>query len=272
MAEPDFDAAAFHARLGTRALGRSLIALAAAGSTNDVAWEAHARGAAHGTAVVADAQTRGRGRAGREWHTAPGKGLALSLLVRDAGARRPLGVVPLTAGLALARGLDALGVRARLKWPNDLLLDARKLAGILVESRSGAAAEERALVIGMGVNVSQTADDFPDALAAGAWPPVSLAMAGHALAREAVATAALDALEPLWDALGEGGAAAVLAAWSERADFWGEVLRVRTAHGEVVGRAVRLDPSGALVLAREGGERVTVLAGDVLPAPAPASR
>jgi len=264
LADPRFDRGAFEARLRTHIMGRHLLARAEAESTNDVAWEALAQGLPDGTTVVADAQTRGRGRAGRPWRTEPGKGLALSLLLHAgcAPARRGgRGAIPLAAGLALARALERLGARAELKWPNDLLIGGRKVAGILCESRRGAADGDAidAVVIGAGVNVGEAAADFPEALAATA---TSLAIEGCDVSREAVAAEFLNALEPLWNELVEGDPAAVLTAWRERATFWGRAVRVSTPAGDVSGVATGLDPAGGLVLERDGAA-VTVIAGDL---------
>ncbi len=259
MAESTFDGARFMALLATRRLGRTLIARAEVESTNDEAWEALAAGAPDGTAVVADAQTRGRGRAGRSWHTAPGQGLALSVLLHPACDRRRMGALPLAAGLALARALDALGLGAELKWPNDLLLGGRKVAGLLAESRRTAEGADAA-VLGAGVNVRQRAGDFPPGLDRAA---TSIALAGGDATREEVAAGYLNALEPLVGSLQEGDQAEVLAAWRARASFWGRRIRVRGAGAELEGIARDLDAAGALILERPDGARFAVLAGDV---------
>jgi BirA family biotin operon repressor/biotin-[acetyl-CoA-carboxylase] ligase len=259
LAEPTFDRARFAALLSTRRLGRTLITRAEVESTNDVAWEALAAGEPDGTVVVADAQTRGRGRAGRTWHTAPGQGLALSVLLHSGCDRRQMAALPLVAGLALARALEALGARAELKWPNDLLLGGRKVSGVLAESRRTVEGTDAA-VLGVGVNVRQAAGDFPSELARAA---TSLALAGCETTREVVAAGFLNALEPLVASLQEGDGAAALMAWKARARFWGRRLVVRGTTGDVEGIARDLDAGGALILEREDGARVAVLAGDV---------
>ena len=262
MAEPTFDRARFAARLGTRRLGRTLIARAQVESTNDAAWEALAAGAPEGTVVVADAQTRGRGRAGRSWHLAEGKGLALSALLGLGCDMREAGVLPLAAGLALARGLERLGVHAELKWPNDLLLSGRKLSGILCEARraTDAGVPADAVVIGAGVNVAETRSDFPPRIRD---VSTSLALEGFALDREGVAAEFLNALEPLWETLEDGGREPVIEAWRRRAEFWGRPVTVRTPAGALSGIARGLEPDGALVLALEAGGEVAVHAGDL---------
>ena len=272
MAESSFDRAAFAGRLTTRGLGRRLIAEPQLTSTNDRAWEMLSAGEPDGLVVVADAQTRGRGRAGRVWHTAPGKGLALSLLLVREPAPRLLGVLPLACGLALYRGLAGLGVASRLRWPNDVLLGGRKVAGILAESRGVSAAGRAsgiAVVIGLGVNVSQTERDFPPELRDGrrglTWQATSLALEGHRLTREEVAAEFLNALEPLWLELVERGPERVIEAWRQSASFWGERVRVRSGAAHVTGVARGLDPEGRLVLDLEGGGRWAAVAGDLDP-------
>jgi len=259
LAESSFDRGAFTAALATRTLGRRLIARAEVGSTNDVAWEALAEGAPDGTTIVADAQTAGRGRAGRAWHQAPGRGLALSLLLHPGCERRQLGVLPLVAGLALANALEHVGARPELKWPNDLLLAGRKVSGILAESR-GAPQGGDAVVIGVGVNVRHAPEDFPPELQALA---TSLAMEGVATTREQVAAAFLNALEPLWTEVQEGGRERALDAWRARAAFWDREVRAHTPAGVRVGIARALDPDGGLVIEQADGSRVTIVAGDV---------
>jgi BirA family biotin operon repressor/biotin-[acetyl-CoA-carboxylase] ligase len=248
-------------------MGRTLVARAETPSTNDLAWEALAGGVPDGTAVVADAQPAGRGREGRVWHLAPGKGLALSLVLHQDCDRGQGGTLPLVAGLALARALERLGLIATLKWPNDLMVGARKLAGVLCESRRLPSGSDAA-VIGVGVNVTQQQDDFPPALHGLA---TSLAMEGCRTTRETVASGFLNALEPLWVEHQEGGRAAVLEAWRRRAGYWGRVVTVRTPAGPVSGIARDLSPEGGLVLRLESGREVVALAGDLEASPGESS-
>ncbi len=260
MADALFDRARYVARLTTHGMGRVLVTRASAESTNDEAWDALAAGLGDGVAVVADVQTAGRGRSGRAWAHAPGKGLALSVALHLGCDVRQAGVIPLGAGLALQRAIASLGVRTSLKWPNDLLLKGRKLAGILCEVRHQPTGGD-AVVIGVGVNVLQQAEDFPPDVAPIA---TSLAIAGIDTGVEDVAAAFLNAFEPLWPEMQEGDRAAILDAWAERADFWGQGVTVRTPSGELSGIAQRLDEDGALVLRMENGTEHTVLAGDLV--------
>lgn len=133
-------------------LGRPRLHLRETTSTNDRARELAGRGAPHGTVVTAGVQTAGRGRYGRTWSAPAGSSLLLSLIVREFD---PL--LPLRAGLAVA---DVAGPGARVKWPNDVWIDGRKLAGILVEARPG----EGWAVLGIGVNVALDVRDLPPEL------------------------------------------------------------------------------------------------------------
>lgn len=265
MAEFAFDRSRFASRLATRSLGRTLLVREATDSTNDDAHAALAAGQPDGVTVIAGAQLRGRGRAGRTWTQVPGQGLAMSFALHPGCDVRQAGVVPLAAGLAVARAAAALGARAAIKWPNDVLLAGRKLAGVLCELRRLPQGGE-AYVIGVGVNVRHAREDFPDALRDVA---TSLALAGVDAALEDVAAEVLNAFEPLWAELQEGDRAKVLAAWSERAAFWGEPVTVRTPAGAVAGVAQRLDGDGGLVLRLESGAETTVIAGDLEPGAAP---
>jgi BirA family biotin operon repressor/biotin-[acetyl-CoA-carboxylase] ligase len=263
MSAERFDRARFEARLGTRRFGRALLVRDTAASTNDLAWDALAEGLPDGVTVIAEAQTRGRGREGRPWFMAPGRGLALSVALHPGCDRRQAGCLPLVAGLALARALDGFGLAADLKWPNDLLVRGRKLSGILAESRRLATPDggtRDLVVIGVGVNVGERPEDFPAELRATA---TSLAIEGVAASREDVAASFLTALEPLWAELQEGSRAVVLDAWRRRASFWGRPVDARTPAGMLRGIAHDLDPDGALLLRLDDGRVLPVLAGDV---------
>lgn len=254
-----FDRTRFSARLGTHRMGHALLVRESTVSSNDDAWEALAT-LGDGAAVIALEQTSGRGRAGRAWAQVPGRGLALSVVLRLGCDVRQAGAIPLAAGLAVVRAAHALGVpAARLKWPNDVLVDGRKLAGVLCEVRRAALGGD-AVVIGVGLNVAHTREDFPEELRERS---TSLAMQGSKATIEDAAAEVLTKLEPLWNELQEGDRAAVLAEWSRWAGHWGEWVCVSTPSGKMEGIAQRLDSAGGLVLRIEAGTEITVVAGDV---------
>ncbi len=256
-----FDRAHFASRLATRRLGRTLLVRESTGSTNDDAWDAWGAGLGDGVTVIAEAQTGGRGRDGRTWTHAPGKGLAMSAALHLGCDVRQAGLLPLAAGLAVARACERFGVPVRLKWPNDVLASGRKLAGVLCEMRRDPRGGD-VVVVGIGLDVRQAPEDFPPGLRETA---TSLWCEGADVRVEDAAAAVLSALEPLWDEVQEGDRTAVLAAWSAAAAFWGEPVTVRTPAGAVTGVAQRLDEAGGLVLRLESGTETTVLAGDLEP-------
>jgi BirA family biotin operon repressor/biotin-[acetyl-CoA-carboxylase] ligase len=209
-------------------------------STNERAKELADAGALHGTLVTADEQSAGRGRQGRAWTAPPGSAVLMSLILRDLDERHAL--LPLAAAVAVC---EALPVDAAIKWPNDVWIDRRKVAGILIEGRP----QEGWAVLGIGINV--TTDSFPAELAEIA---TSLQLAGHATTAAAVLTDLLAALDR-WICAPPGP---VLEAWRSRDALKGE--RVRWSDGE--GIAGGIDDSGALVVETDHGP-VTLDAGEV---------
>lgn len=254
-----FDRASFVASLTTRRLGRTLLVRESTVSTNDDAWEAWGAGLGDGVTVIAESQTGGRGRAGRSWSHTRGLGLAMSCALHLGCDARQAGVLPLAAGLAVAQACERIGVPVRLKWPNDVLASGRKLAGVLCEMRRDPRGSD-VVVVGIGLDVRQRTEDFPPELRDVA---TSLAIAGADVSVEHAAAQILSALEPLWNEAQEGDRAAVLAAWSTRAAFWGETVTVRTPTGPVTGVALRLDDDGALVLRSPSGVETKLFAGDL---------
>jgi BirA family transcriptional regulator, biotin operon repressor / biotin---[acetyl-CoA-carboxylase] ligase len=206
-------------------------------STNERAKELAVAGALHGTLVTADEQSAGRGRQGRVWSAPPRSAVLMSLVLRELDE-----LLPLTAAVAVC---EALPVEAGVKWPNDVWIDRRKVAGILVEGRP----QEGWAVLGIGLNV--TTDAFPPELADTA---TSLRLVGADTTTEAVLRDLVTSLSRWLDAPRD----AVLAAWRSRDALRGE--RVRWSGGE--GIADGIDDSGAL-LVQTGNGHATLDAGEV---------
>ena len=234
------------------------------GSTNDVAAMLASRDGSEGAVVIADAQTAGRGRRGRDWFSPPGSGLYVSVVLtpgraQNAVADRATRLVTLAAGVALSEAVAAgTGLVADLKWPNDLYVGRRKLAGILAEGAGGEGRPE-AIVLGFGINVSAAA--YPSALGDRATSLES--ELGRPLDRATLLAESLAALSRRYDDLLAGRFDVILDAWRARAPG-GNGARVAwtTASGLRSGTTAGLDDEGAL-LVRVGDRIERIVAGEV---------
>jgi BirA family transcriptional regulator, biotin operon repressor / biotin---[acetyl-CoA-carboxylase] ligase len=231
-------------------------------STQDVVRAAARAGAGSGYLCVADEQSAGRGRQGRRWVAPAGSALLASILLRRRST--PEGV-PLAAGLALGEVIGRLGVEARVKWPNDVLVGGAKLAGILAEVEPAAPGPETAVVLGVGVNLR--VDSFPDGVVA-----TSLHRhldEGSMPSRDQLLAALLPELAGWLRLLDSGGIATLLPDWRRRAAGLGERVVAATPAGRVEGMALDVDADGALLVGTDAGV-VRLLAGDVHIQPAAA--
>ncbi|HEY7956702.1 MAG TPA: biotin--[acetyl-CoA-carboxylase] ligase [Polyangia bacterium] len=246
--------------LETGWLGRAWRHVASCGSTNDEAARWAKEGAPAGAVVVADSQTRGRGRLGRVWHSPPGESLYLSVVLRPRLVPSLVPPVTLAAGVAVAEAIARFEVEPALKWPNDVLASGRKAAGILTEMATAQGAVEH-LVIGIGVNLNGLA--FPDELAAIA-TSLRRERGGAPIDRPAFAAALCERLEAWYEVFESGGAPAVAAGWRRFARFFGQRLTVAQGGGTVSGVAEALEDDGALRLRADDGRLVRVIAGEVV--------
>ncbi|MDZ7413820.1 MAG: biotin--[acetyl-CoA-carboxylase] ligase [candidate division KSB1 bacterium] len=247
--------------LKTRYMGRQIRFLDSVGSTNDVARDLATQGAEQGLTVVAAQQTRGRGRGRRTWHSLPGAGLYFSVVLRPTLSPQRCGLLSLAASLAVAEALEkATKLKVQLKWPNDVLVDGKKLCGILAESELMGDRVKFA-VIGIGLNTNRTrALGLPESvLATATW------LSDHTptLPDEVKLLAALLlALEKRYEELEKSRGNQLVKAWKRRCVHLGREVRI--AEGETTLRGVAQDiaPDGSLVLETPWGEVRHILAGD----------
>ena len=227
------------------------------GSTNDVAAALAERGESEGTVVVADAQSAGRGRHGRTWASPPGAGLYMSMVMRPAA--HAVGLLTIAAGVALADGIQAAtGLRPQLKWPNDVYMDGRKLAGILAEAGTSAAGVQH-VVLGCGINLMPAA--YPADVAARATSIES--ELGRPIDRGLLLVECLSALHIRYRELESNASAAVISRWRERAaSMFGRRVEWDVAGVTRHGVAEDIDGTGAL-LVRDGTSRARVISGEV---------
>jgi len=253
----DLDGARIEIELAQRgvALGRPLVVLDITTSTNDDAKRAAQEGAPDGAAFVADAQTRGRGRLGRSWHSPAGENLYASFVLRPSWGPKVAPLGTLAAGLAVADAIASRVPRARvgLKWPNDVLVDDRKVSGILSEAQL--AGGDAWIVVGIGVNVG--ARTFPPELAEIA---TSLALSGAmSLDRGALFVDIASALSLRVAALRAGDPAPLVESFAARDALAGRRITVDGAPATALGIAA----NGSLCVRRPDGRETTCLAGDV---------
>ncbi len=248
--------------LKTHSFGRKVYAFGSIDSTNNCARTMANAWAPEGTLVVAESQTAGRGRLGRSWISSAEESLTFSVVLRPGTDSEAINLLPLLAGVAVAEAIrEVAGVEVECKWPNDLLIDGKKVCGILLE---GALREDGLdfVVAGIGINVNQ--GGFPQELSGKA---TSLRlMCGREFRREDLLRAVLQHFERLYRSGLDERFSSVPRLWAAHARMLGKPLEVRSNESALAGIAVRIAPDGGLVIATGAGEQ-TVYAGDVTVGP-----
>ena len=220
-------------------------------STQDLARSAAIAGADQGWTVITDLQLEGRGRHGRAWIAPSETALLFSTILQPPVDVLPL--LPLLSALSVAGGIEvATGVVAELKWPNDVLVNGLKLAGILLEHPGGAA-----VILGVGVNVNQLSVDLPPGA-------TSLrALTGRPLAREPLLAAILNDLANAYDRADREGVDWIVPGWRSRSSMLGKPVSFQRDGATIRGVAEDLGSDGALLVRLGDGTRVSVIAGEV---------
>ncbi len=251
-------AESIRAHSGARWIGARIDCLDRVDSTNTRVRQLGVEGAADGTVVIAEEQTGGRGRLGRSWVSPRGRNLYLSVLLRTELVGDGYSQLSLTAGLAASETVHEW-CPATPKWPNDVLIEGRKVVGILaeLETRGGG----HFVVLGLGINVNMRQSDLPADLHHKA---TSIAMAtGAEVDRARVAGRLLHNLEARYEQLRRDGFGEIAAEWTRRSGFVGRRIRVEEPGGVIEGEVLGLAPDGALCLKRLDGREHRVIAGDV---------
>jgi BirA family biotin operon repressor/biotin-[acetyl-CoA-carboxylase] ligase len=248
--------------LAARIIGREIRYLAETDSTNRQAYALGEAGAGEGLVVIADRQTAGKGRMGRSWASPPGVNLYLSILLRPPLPPQAAPQLTFVSTLAVSRTIAAVsGLSPTHKWPNDVLVGDCKVAGLLNEM-SAESDRIRFVVLGIGVNLNMTADQFPNDLR---MPATSLLLAGgQPVSRALFARTLLEQLDALYAEFLQRGPAPLLAAWEARCDLIGKEVEVdEGGSGILRGKFTGIDRDGALLLTLADGTTERVLAGDV---------
>ena len=244
-------------------LGGKLHYFSRIGSTNSHARELAESGAAEGEFVVAESQSDGRGRLRRRWESPPFVNLYLSLILRPRLPPRHAPQITLAAAVSLAETVSAFLPKApAIKWPNDILIDGKKVAGILTEAACDAQRVEY-VILGIGLNVNYRRADMPEELRDRA---TSLADAiGKTVSRESVLTRLIHDLDRCYGELEQIGFEVLRPRWQAHFSLRGQMVRVEHNGQSIVGRALDIDPEGGLIVEDDRGQRRTIVAGDVLP-------
>jgi BirA family biotin operon repressor/biotin-[acetyl-CoA-carboxylase] ligase len=249
------DLPSLESALDTETLGRRLIYMTSTTSTMDVARLEAEADSSEGTIVVAEEQTAGRGRFGREWVSPAGKNLYVTVLLRPTieRLRRLSMLVPLATALAIE---EATGVTALIKWPNDVLLSGRKVSGILIDNEL-TGGEPRYTLVGIGINVNLDIEPYSEIASVATSIKAEL---DHETPREPILAALLNHIERLYQ---QDDAEAIRAAWKARLDTLGKDVRLNF-RGEIhEGLAEDVDAEGNLILLRPDGSRQSFEAGEV---------
>jgi BirA family biotin operon repressor/biotin-[acetyl-CoA-carboxylase] ligase len=251
-------------RLATRRIGRRIAVWNRASSTNDLAARAASSAANDGLVVLAEEQTAGRGRRGRPWSAPPRSSILMSVVIFPPGhlvSGRPeteaadgRGWLTALGAVAVAEVVTAwTGRDARIKWPNDVRIDGRKVAGILVEQAQGKPRTDGdgpggGAIIGIGLNANLVADDLPDELRERS-TSLQILRAGEPVDRSELTRDLIRRLDSLYDRSRSEGLETLSSPWRDRSEHLGGGVRITTPGGPVVGRLVDLDVLRGLTLA-----------------------
>ena len=240
--------------LKTKAIGQNYFHHDMLSSTMDYAFQLGVEGAAEGTVVCAEGQTKGRGRMERPWTSPKGKGLYFSLILRPNLFPADAAKITLFSAVAICEAISqSTGIKTSIKWPNDLLIQDKKVAGILTEL-SAEMDRVRFIVIGVGLNVNSSLKQLPP-------NATSLKQAsGKNLSRVVLLQDIFQRIEYWYEILNKNGFGPVIDRWRQLTSTLGKKITI----GDVKGKAVDLDEHGGLIIQNEAGQRIRCMTGDVL--------
>lgn len=246
--------------VGTRILGQADLYFRSLASTNDVAKQLASSGIMEGTIVLAESQLNGRGRLGRKWFS-PDGGLWFSVILRPRVEPKHALKLTLLGSVAMVKTLNKLyGVRAEIKWPNDVLIDQKKVCGILTETSVKGENLDFA-VLGFGVNANFDLEAFPRHLRDSA--TTLKAQLGKRVSREILLCTLLENVEILCDLFRSRRFEAILDDWRKLSGFLGSYVRIVDGQRSIEGTALDLDHDGALIVRLKGRNTHKVFSGDV---------
>ncbi len=247
--------------LKTFNFGKILFCFEKLSSTNDLALELAQGGAEEGTLIVSETQTKGRGRQGRRWISAPGKSITFSIVLRPNLLADEMPEITLASAVAVAWTLEKWKFKPAIKWPNDIQISGQKVCGILTEMGSKKDKMGLTAVLGIGVNLNQKPSDFPDEFRRTAASLFSLS--GKNISRVRFFQDLLLRLEETYGWVKERRFSKVLAEWRKRASTLGKQVRITQSHRNFYGHVLDVDEKGALLVRNDLGMLERVISGDV---------
>ncbi len=243
----------------TECFGKRIYYYDVVASTQDIARSLSLEGTPEGTLVIAETQTSGRGRKGREWVSHPGGGIYCSVILRPSVPPAQAAQIPLAAGVALARAIRAIsGMEATIKWPNDIIIKDKKVAGIISEMRCEGDRVDFA-VTGFGVNIGVPIPIL-DAGTGGIGTSLE-AEADKSISRTALLRRIAEELEKAYFKFAAGGFGAIRGDWKDLTNTLGKKVRIRETGIE--GIALDIDEAGSLVIRQDSGEKSRVSCGEI---------
>ena len=250
---------AFEIQLGlnTKIIGKNMIVMDTVTSTMDEAFRLGMEGCGEGTVVCAETQSKGRGRLGRVWISPKAKGLYFACVLRPTLPLNQLALLTLMSAVALAEAIESVSdLKPSIKWPNDLLWEGRKLAGILTELRAESD-QVKFVVVGIGLNINTSAHQAFEGASS------LKTAAGRSFNRVEVFQAILRCLEKWYIKLLNCDFIEITDAWKERSSTLNKRLRLTDPAGTIEGEAVDLDEDGALLIRKDNGVIIKKTAGDI---------
>ncbi len=259
--------------LNTRWMGQKIVSYEETGSTNDVAAKLAAQGMPEGTVIFAESQSKGRGRLGRSWISPKGKSILTSVIFRPKLLPSQASQITLMSAVAVAKAIEKqTRLIPQIKWPNDILIKEKKVAGILTEMQAETD-QIRFLIVGIGINVTVPSDSLPENATSihlqigdrGQGTGDSMQGSGRGtISRIQLAQELLRQLETGYDLLHDGQWETVHQEWQERSILTGKHVNVRCMERQIEGTVTGLDPDGSLLIRLDHGLTERVVAGDVV--------
>ncbi|MCK5553721.1 MAG: biotin--[acetyl-CoA-carboxylase] ligase [Deltaproteobacteria bacterium] len=256
-----FSLRAIKAHLGTQLLGKKIHVFDELDSTNLEAYRMAREGGEEGEVVVADRQLRGKGRLGRQWLSPPGVNLYVSIILRPPIVVRNAPLITLMAAIATVKATKGIsGLQPQIKWPNDLLINNKKVAGLLNEMKCKAGKVEF-IVLGIGINVNMTLEVVPEEMRSTA---TSLREElGYDISRVEFLSALLREVEREYQAFLTGEPGRILRQWEEFSQMVGKFVEMRSFNEVIRGKVKGIDSNGSLLLSTPDGSERRVIAGDI---------